>query len=1577
MVDQTTETPLTAAEVEGNTVEDHIALIYETDEERLSTITPLIKVGLERGDLCLYVSHEENDAAIVEALRAENIDVEKAVNNGSLILTSKKEVYFKLGRFDPEWTIRVINNIADLAKSYGFTAMRVMSDMTWTQEKVPGVDRWPDYEARINGLNPGISLRIICQYDRRAFSPEALMAAIQTHPRIVSRGVINRNSFYIPAEDMPKENFAEVELERIMDIIRQVNSAESEIRERDRAIEVLNRQVKADSAAMKSLEASLEDSRRRFRDLAERASDWAWELDEKGVYVYSSPRVRDVLGLQPEDVIGRTPLDLVSKEEADRVSKLLTKAMSSHSPITALEKEVRHRDGHAVYLEMSATPQFDRDGKFLGYRGVDRDITGRKAVKQALEDSRKRNDEFLSEVQARDQRISALDAEIVQLRSSLAEMDADIASVREEMERKRSELAESAEGLSRLQEALQAQEAELTATRSASEERQIKVDAHVTEIARLQSELATKGLEITGINAALAAAQALSLGKDKEVDELTTSYQAQSMELKGLRESLSGVEEALAHKESEHFAIRQQVERLEADLMAKSGEIATRTEELSALREQLARTGDDLEQRGAELAGAKEEISTLQGTLASANEDLEKRAGELAAISAELTRAREEIAANSAELEQRTADLATTRDELSGVRETLASTATSLEQKLAELAAVTGTLEQRTEELSTAREDLERAREALASSDTALEQRAADLTAAQELMTIKENELAASQQDAAALRVALSAAEEELNSLTLDRDARLGEIEQARGEIARLNDDLAAKRSALGEAIASYEGAKADIAVLTEGSERDRAAIEQLEQEKERSLATIRDREAALAEARSAIDAASAELKIREGEMAAAAASMKEKDGDLAQAVSRAEMLSKVLVLKEEELSASLKDTYSSRSSSAALRSRAGQLDADLNVSATVIAGLREALGRRQGEISSALAAAEAEKKKAAAAEEERSRLSRELLRRDGALYAAGIELKARDEALALTRGRLLESEERFRAVFGQSGIGMVRVALDGSLMEANGRFHEMTGYTPEEISGRAFLDIVHADDAEASGALQRQLAAGGSPSGSMLKRLVRKSGSTMWANVTMSPVRDDDGVKYLMAVVDDRTEQILAEQSLREKEYLDREERMRNAMENSADGVWVLDPEGRTTFVNRSLADMLGYVQEDMAGRMISGLINDEWRKGNQNVGGREMRLVRKDGGDLWATISSLPILDQSGQVKGAVGLVKDITALKERELSLEEAKAAVDREAAIMRNAIDGMISPVAVVSPEGRVILANSALKKMMGSDVIGGAVGEIWPGLDISQPGVVEVTRDGQTERRGVLPSALRDGMHDIGTFLDFTGVLPPEVENKISQETLAHDLNDSLQVIMGSVSLAKEYVIPEGRMYSKLKQIESASVTARDLASQLMTSAREGHPLSTSEPSSSLVRGNGRLLLMDDDENVLEATGDLLRYLGYSVEVARDGDEARAMVKEAEEIWQSYDLAILDLSISSGVGGLEASKALTEVNPQLIMVVTSGYVSDPILLDPTGHGFAAALPKPYSAELLSSTIAKALSGRPPETKNFSP
>ncbi len=145
-----------------------------------------------------------------------------------------------------------------------------------------------------------------------------------------------------------------------------------------------------DITERKRAEAALQSSEERFRNLAENTSDWIWETDEQGHYTYASPRVLDLLGYAPAEVLGKSPLDFMPPEEAARVETLLASAIAAHAPFRDLENINRRKDGHLVVLETSGVPILEATGAWRGYRGIDRDITGRKRAEQALHASEQR-----------------------------------------------------------------------------------------------------------------------------------------------------------------------------------------------------------------------------------------------------------------------------------------------------------------------------------------------------------------------------------------------------------------------------------------------------------------------------------------------------------------------------------------------------------------------------------------------------------------------------------------------------------------------------------------------------------------------------------------------------------------------------------------------------------------------------------------------------------------------------------------------------------------------------------------------------------------------------------------------------------------------------------------------------------------------------------------------------------------------------------------------------------------------------------------------------------------------------------
>ncbi|HJV36334.1 PAS domain S-box protein [Geomonas sp.] len=125
-------------------------------------------------------------------------------------------------------------------------------------------------------------------------------------------------------------------------------------------------------------------SEQRFRDLVENTSDWVWEVDEACRYVYASPKIIDLLGYTPQEVLGKTPFDFMPREEAARIKAGLEQILRDPRPFQNLENINLHKNGSLRVLETSGVPIHDADGRLVGLRGIDRDITERRESEEEI-----------------------------------------------------------------------------------------------------------------------------------------------------------------------------------------------------------------------------------------------------------------------------------------------------------------------------------------------------------------------------------------------------------------------------------------------------------------------------------------------------------------------------------------------------------------------------------------------------------------------------------------------------------------------------------------------------------------------------------------------------------------------------------------------------------------------------------------------------------------------------------------------------------------------------------------------------------------------------------------------------------------------------------------------------------------------------------------------------------------------------------------------------------------------------------------------------------------------------------------
>jgi len=104
---------------------------------------------------------------------------------------------------------------------------------------------------------------------------------------------------------------------------------------------------------------------------------------------------------------------------------------------------------------------------------------------------------------------------------------------------------------------------------------------------------------------------------------------------------------------------------------------------------------------------------------------------------------------------------------------------------------------------------------------------------------------------------------------------------------------------------------------------------------------------------------------------------------------------------------------------------------------------------------------------------------------------------------------------------------------------------------------------------------------------------------------------------------------------------------------------------------------------------------------------------------------------------------------------------------------------------------------------------------------------------------------------------------------------------------------------------------------------------------------------------------------LLTSLGYEVQTARDGAEAIAMYEDTKSAGRGFDAVLLDLTVSGGMGGMEAVGRLKELDPSVKLVVSSGYSDATVMSNFRKYGFDDVLPKPWRIAEVSLVLRRVL------------
>ncbi len=141
------------------------------------------------------------------------------------------------------------------------------------------------------------------------------------------------------------------------------------------------------------------------------------------------------------------------------------------------------------------------------------------------------------------------------------------------------------------------------------------------------------------------------------------------------------------------------------------------------------------------------------------------------------------------------------------------------------------------------------------------------------------------------------------------------------------------------------------------------------------------------------------------------------------------------------------------------------------------------------------------------------------------------------------------------------------------------------------------------------------------------------------------------------------------------------------------------------------------------------------------------------------------------------------------------------------------------------------------------------------------------------------------------------------------------------------------------------------------------------PLSEMPTSLPMQTGTERLLVMDDDEALRDLSKAVLSTLGYEVETAGDGAEAVDLYANTKAAGKGFDAVLLDLTVTGGIGGMEAAAMLKQLDPTARLIVSSGYSEAPVMSHFAEYGFDAVIVKPWTVREMSEVLRRVLGAEP--------
>jgi len=253
--------------------------------------------------------------------------------------------------------------------------------------------------------------------------------------------------------------------------------------------------------------------------------------------------------------------------------------------------------------------------------------------------------------------------------------------------------------------------------------------------------------------------------------------------------------------------------------------------------------------------------------------------------------------------------------------------------------------------------------------------------------------------------------------------------------------------------------------------------------------------------------------------------------------------------------------------------------------------------------------------------------------------------------------------EQQFRSAFENATIGMALVSLNGNWVKVNQVICDLLGYTREELTTLTFQQITHPDDLEHDTGMVTKVLAGEINNYQIEKRYIHKKGNIVWALLSVSLVRDNNGLPlHFVSQIENITLRRSAEKKLRESEA-----KYRKIFENVQDVFYQTDVNGIVTEISPSIENYSGYKRDKIIGSHVENFYyypEDreklvEHLKAHGKISDFQVRLKTATNEIVHTSINAHLLFDDDGNFYGFEGSMRDIRERKKAEDALKERDA------------------------------------------------------------------------------------------------------------------------------------------------------------------------------------------------------------------------------------------------------------------------------------------------------------------------------